>query len=75
MAVVGDVKAPFSPVELSFRVAFSFGAFVCITKTRPCNIQRFFHGCIKNDNFQLISFLFFHIFAQNINCWYTLEPQ
>ena len=32
-----------------------------------------FHGC-KNDNFQLICFYYFHIFAQNIDCGYTLEP-
>ena len=32
-----------------------------------------FHGC-KNDNFQMIFFLFFLIFAQNIDCGYTLEP-
>ena len=32
-----------------------------------------FHGC-KNGNFQLIVFDNFHIFAQNIDCWYTLEP-
>ena len=32
-----------------------------------------FHGC-KNDNFHLIFFFFFHIFAQNIDCGYTLEP-
>ena len=43
-----------------------------ITKTCPCNIQRFFFGSknekckIKNDNFL--------IFAQNIDCGYTLEP-
>ena len=29
-----------------------------------------FHGC-KNDNFQM---KFFDIFAQNIDCGYTLEP-
>ena len=46
---------------------------VSITKTRPCNIQRFFHGC-KNDNFWLNLFDYFHIFAQNIDCGYTLEP-
>ena len=44
-----------------------------ITKTRPCNIQRIFTA-VKNDNFQLIFFYFFHIFAQNIYCGYTLEP-
>ena len=32
-----------------------------------------FHGC-KNDNFQMKTFDIFHIFAQNIDCWYTLEP-
>ena len=32
-----------------------------------------FHGC-KNDNFQLKNFAYFHIFAQNIDCGYTLEP-
>ena len=29
------------------------------------------HDC-KNDNFEIDNFL---IFAQNIDCWYTLEPQ
>ena len=33
----------------------------------------FFHGC-KNDSFQLKLFDYFHIFAQNIYCGYTLEP-
>ena len=32
-----------------------------------------FHGC-KNDNIQLKLFYYFHIFAQNIDCGYTLEP-
>ena len=32
-----------------------------------------FHGC-KNDNFQMNLFDIFHIFAQNIDCRYTLEP-
>ena len=32
-----------------------------------------FHGC-KNDKFQLICFYYFHIFAQNKDCGYTLEP-
>ena len=32
-----------------------------------------FHGC-KNDNFQMILFDIFLIFAQNIDCGYTLEP-
>ena len=32
-----------------------------------------FHGC-KNDNFQMIFFYICLIFAQNIDCGYTLEP-
>ena len=32
-----------------------------------------FHGC-KNDNFQMKCFDVFLIFAQNIDCGYTLEP-
>ena len=43
-----------------------------ITKTCPCNIQRFFK---KIENFQLKNFDIFVIFAQNIDCGYTLEPE
>ena len=32
-----------------------------------------FH-CCKNDNFQMKMFDIFLIFAQNIDCGYTLEP-
>ena len=32
-----------------------------------------FHGC-KNVNFQMIFLNIFLIFAQNIDCGYTLEP-
>ena len=32
-----------------------------------------FHGC-KNDNFQMKILDIFLIFAQNIDCGYTLEP-
>ena len=32
-----------------------------------------FHGC-KNDNFQLQILNYFIIFAQNIDCVYTLDP-
>ena len=32
-----------------------------------------FHGG-KNDNFQIKKCNIFHIFAQNIDCGYTLEP-
>ena len=44
-----------------------------ITKTCPCNIQKFFWGC-KNENFHWKNFDIFLIFAQNIDCGYTLEP-
>ena len=39
----------------------------------PMQYTAIFHGC-KNDNFRLNVFDFFHIFAQNIDCGYTLEP-
>ena len=43
------------------------------TKTRPCNILQFFN--VKKDNFQMKkNVIFFLIFAQNIDCGYTLEP-
>ena len=32
-----------------------------------------FHGC-KNDNFQMKIFDIILVFAQNIDCGYTLEP-
>ena len=39
----------------------------------PMQHTAIFHGC-KNDNFWLKLFDHFHIFAQNIDCVYTLEP-
>ena len=39
----------------------------------PMQHTAIFHGC-KNDDFQLKYFVYFHIFAQNIDCEYTLEP-
>ena len=44
-----------------------------ITKTCLCNIQRFF-SVLKNKNFIRKILIFFLIFAQNIDCGYTLEP-
>ena len=43
-----------------------------ITKTCPCNKQ----DCLslKNENIQQKNFDIFLIFAQNIDCGYTLEP-
>ena len=39
----------------------------------PMQYTAIFHGR-KNDNFRLKSLDYFHIFAQNIDCGYTLEP-
>ena len=47
--------------------------FLFITKTCPCNTQKFLK-LYKNENFQLKNFDIFFIFAQNIDCGYTLEP-
>ena len=44
-----------------------------MTKTRPCNIQIFFSS-LKKQNFIGNFFIFFLIFAPNIDCGYTLEP-
>ena len=45
---------------------------VLITKTRPCNIQRFFMP-VKMTIFFFLCY-YFLIFAQNIDCGYMLEP-
>ena len=39
----------------------------------PIQYTVIIHGC-KNDNFQMKNCNIFHIFAQNIDCGYTLEP-
>ena len=39
----------------------------------PMQYTAIFHGC-KIDNFQMQKIGIFLIFAQNIDCWYTLEP-
>ena len=44
-----------------------------ITKTCPCNIQQLF-TIVKKDNFQMINYDIFLIFAQKIDSGYTLEP-
>ena len=41
-------------------------------KTRPCNIRGDFVLFVKVENF--IKNDIFNIFAQNIDCGYTLEP-
>ena len=39
----------------------------------PMQYTSIFHGC-KNDKFQVNFLNIFLIFAQNIDCGYTLEP-
>ena len=39
----------------------------------PMQYTEIFQGC-KNDNFQMKTGYYFFIFAQNIDCGYTLEP-
>ena len=56
------------PIE-SVRMSIVLQRF--ITKTCPCNKQRFFK-VVKNENGKC--FYIFLIFAQNIDCGYTLEP-
>ena len=42
-------------------------------ENRPMQYLAIFYGC-KNDNFQMKNYDIFLIFAQNIDCGYTLEP-
>ena len=43
-----------------------------IMKTCPCNIEIF--SAVKTENFHKKNFDIFNIFAQNIDCGFTLEP-
>ena len=51
---------------------FHSNIYISIMKTYPCNIERFF-SALQIENFQLKKFVIL-IFAQNIDCWSTLEP-
>ena len=58
----------------------AFSLTVDVHKVRRCHYANMsvqytaiFHGC-KNDNFQMKNFDIFLIFAQNIDCGYSLEP-
>ena len=42
-------------------------------RNTPIQYTEIFQGC-KNDNFQIKNCGIFSIFAQNIDCGYTLEP-
>ena len=50
------------------------GIVVSFTKTCPCNIQRIFFFRSKKCKFHWKKFDNFNIFAQNIDCGFTLEP-
>ena len=41
--------------------------------SKPMKYTVIFHGC-ESNNFQMKNCGIFHIFAQNIDCVYTLEP-
>ena len=57
--------------------AFVFAAYTCIVLSHyantPVQYTAIFHGC-KNVHFQMKFVNIFLIFAQNIDCGYTLEP-
>ena len=44
----------------------------CHYANRPMRYTAIFHRC-KNGDFQLTNLDIFYIFAQNIDCWDTLE--
>ena len=46
-----------------------------IIKNTPIQIYwKFYHKKKKNENFQIKNSDIIHISAQNIECWYPLEP-
>ena len=49
------------------------GMLVLHYENTPMQYTAIFHGR-KNDNFPMKNCDIFHIFAQNIDCGYTLEP-
>ena len=77
--IVNDEKAgpvyPAQPYGITGAVSHVImnGSQHAISKTYPCNIQIFFFSC-KNLKFHQKIFDINLIFAQNIDCGYTLEP-
>ena len=70
--IISGITCTTTLIRFGFRIMKSKSSLGTITKTRPCNIQRFFKllklkifGRLKKKNL---------IFAQNIDCGYTLEP-
>ena len=81
MAGVTKIETDNGKVVLYFEVCISLTHIsryrlrlisVCITTSCPCNTMRFFFIC-KNWKFRWKSFDIFNIFAQTIDCGYTLE--
>ena len=63
-------------LNLKFHVSNNFlwpYSPVCHYENTPMQYTAIFHGC-KNVYFQMKFSNFFLIFAQNIDCGYTLEP-
>ena len=58
---------------IRFKLQMFVSLFFIIMKTCPCNIQIFFSG-VKNEKSTRKKVDIFLIFAQNIDCGYTLEP-
>ena len=55
------------------KLSFNYQQIYMHYENTPMQHTAIFHGC-KSDNFRLKLFDFCHIFAQNIDCGYTLEP-
>ena len=68
-----DIQPEFECQNMISNIRMRYSAQIRITKTCPCIKQQIFHGCEK-DNFQMKNSDVFLIFAQNIDCGYTLEP-
>ena len=69
-ALHSDLDFQNGPTKLLFR---ELDIWFFITKTRPCNIQKKIL-VVKMKKFTGKKKIFFLIFAQNIDCGYTLEP-
>ena len=53
--------------QLIIFFCFIFPGVAIHYENKPVQYIAIFHGCKKNDNFQLKFFDYFHIFAQNID--------
>ena len=71
--LVGNPEDRFSQNEAHLVVVILIFSGIQSNANMSVQYTAIFHGC-KNDNFQMKFFDFFLIFAQNIDCGYTLEP-